>query len=106
MSLSHEDRQKLEEIERELTRADPELAKTITSGRLPLLIPLLYVAAFVAAGAVLVGGLVTTHAYPITGATIAVAGAAIMAWSAGRLLREIRAVLPADPTAAGRSRRS
>ena len=105
MPLSHEDRQKLDEIERELTRADPGLAAAITAGRLPLLIPLLYVAAFVAAGAVLVGGLVTTHAYLITGATIAVAGATIMAWSAGRLVREIRAILPADPTATVRSRR-
>lgn len=98
MTLSHEDRQKLAEIERELTRADPELAKTIASGRVPLLIPLLYAAAFVAAAAILIGGLVTTHAFPITGAIIGVAGAALMAWAAGRLHRELRAVLPVPPT--------
>ena len=101
MPLSNDERQKLAEIERELTRADPELARTIASGRFPLL----YAAAFVAAAAVLVGGLVTTHAFPITGAIVAVAGATLMAWSARRLLREVRGVLPADPTAPGRSRR-
>lgn len=106
MPLSHEDRQKLAEIERELTRVDPELARTIASGRFPLLIPVLYGAAFVAAAAILIGGLVTTHAFPITGAIIAVAGAATMAWAAGRLLREIRAVIPMDPTAPGRNDRS
>ncbi|WP_395726096.1 DUF3040 domain-containing protein [Nakamurella sp.] len=105
MPLSNDERQKLAEIERELTRADPELARTIASGRFPLLVPLLYAAAFVAAAAVLVGGLVTTHAFPITGAIVAVAGATLMAWSARRLLREVRGVLPADPTAPGRSRR-
>ena len=99
MPLSHEDRQKLDEIERELTRADPELAAAITAGRLPLLIPMLYAAAFVAAGAVLVGGLVTTHTYPITGAIIAVAGAAIMTWSAGRSGMSCRRTRrrPSDP---------
>lgn len=105
MPLSHQDRQKLAEIERELTRADPELARTITSGRFPLLVPLLYGAAFVAGAAILVGGLVTTHAFPITGAIIAVAGAATMAEAAQRLLREVRSVLPADPSAAGRPHR-
>lgn len=97
MPLSREDQQKLAEIERELARLDPELARTITTGRFPLLVPVLYAAAFVAAAAVLVGGLVTTHAFPITGAIIGVAGAAAMAWAAGRLLREIRSVLPMTP---------
>lgn len=95
MPLSHEDRQKLAEIERELTRVDPELARTIAAGRFPLLRPILFGAAFLAGAAVLVGGLVTTHAFPITGILIAVAGAAWMAWAAGRVLREVRAMLPA-----------
>lgn len=102
MPLSHEDREKLAEIERELTRVDPELARTIASGRFPLLAPALFAAAFVAGAVVLVGGLVTTHAFPITGAIIAVAGVALMAWAAGRLQRAVREILPVDPTAPGR----
>ena len=94
MPLSHEDRQKLAEIERELTRMDPDLARTITAGRFPLLRPILFGAAFVAAAAVLIGGLVTTHAFPITGIVIAIAGTATMVWAAGGLLREVRAMLP------------
>ena len=106
MPLSHEDQQKLAEIERELTRVDPGLARTIASGRFPLLVPVLYAAAFVAAAAVLVGGLVTTHAFLITGAIIAVAGVAAMTWAAGRLHREVRKMIPTVPTAADRHHRS
>lgn len=94
MPLSHEDRQKLAEIERELTRVDPDLARTIAAGRFPLLRPILLGAAFLAGAAVLVGGLVTTHAFPITGVVIAVVGVAAMAGAAGRLLREVRTMLP------------
>lgn len=105
MPLSHEDQQKLAEIERELTRVDPGLARTIAAGRLPLLIPVLYAAGFVAAAAVLVGGLVTTHAFPITGAIIAIAGASTMTWAAGQLHRQVRSMIPTDPAAADRHRR-
>ena len=38
----------------------------------------------------LVAGLVTTHAYVITGGLIAVAGAAVIATGAGRLARYLR----------------
>lgn len=105
MPLSHEDQVKLAEIERELTRVDPELARTIASGRFPLLVPVLFGLVFVAGAAVLVGGLVTTHAFPITGAIIGVAGVALMAWAAGRLHRAVLDVIPMDPTALGRDHR-
>lgn len=94
MALSNEDRQKLAEIERELTRVDPALARSIAAVRFPMLRPTLFGMAFLAAAGVLIGGLVTTHAFPITGIVIAVAGTAALAWSAGQLQREVRAMLP------------
>ncbi len=90
MPLSEYDRRRLDEIEHALEVDDPALAAAIRSGRPSMLWVVLYCLMFVAGAVVLIGGLVTTHAYLITGGLIGVAGAVIMVVAVGRLERRIR----------------
>jgi hypothetical protein len=90
MSLSEGDRRRLGEIEREMEREDPEFVAAIRSGRPPTVRIVLYCLMFVAGGVVLIGGLVATHVYLITGGLIGVAGAVIMVIAVGRLDRRLR----------------
>ena len=90
MPLSEQDRRRLDQIEQALMMDDPELAAAFTPGRLPMVQIVLYCLMFASGGIVLIGGLVTTHTYPITGGLIGVAGAVIMVVAAGRLGRRLR----------------
>lgn len=90
MPLSEQDRRRLHEIEQSLEMDDPDLVAAFTPARVPPVQIALYGLMFVAGCVVLVGGLVTTHAYPITGGLIGVAGAVSMVVAAGRLGRQLR----------------
>lgn len=89
MSLSERDRRRLGELEREMEREDPEFAAARGSGRPPTVLIVLYCLMFVAGAVVLIGGLVVTHTYLITGGLVGVAGAVIMVIAAGRLDRRL-----------------
>lgn len=90
MSLSESERRRLDEIEDALRQDDPEFVASIDAGRLPRVRAILFGLMFVAGAATLVGGLVTTHAFAITGSLIAIAGVAVMATAATYLHRELR----------------
>ena len=90
MPLSEQDRRRLEQIEHALQMDDPELVAAFIPSRMPTVQIVLSCLMFVSGGVVLIGGLVTTHAYLITGGLIGVAGAVIMVVAAGRLGRQLR----------------
>jgi len=90
MPLSEHDRRQLDEIEQALEMDDPDLAAALTPARVAPIRIVLYGLMFVSGVVVLIGGLVTTHAYPITGGLIGVAGAVIMVVATGRLGRQLR----------------
>lgn len=89
MPLSEQERRRLDEIEHALEVEDPEFVAAITAGRRPRLIFVVIGLAAVLGAVILVAGLVTTHAFPITGSLIGVAGVAVMACAGARLHREL-----------------
>lgn len=90
MPLSDQDRQRLDEIEQALVSDDPDLAAAFTSPRRVPVKAVLDGLLVVLGAVVLVAGLVTTHAFVITGGLIAVAGTTIMVTAAGRLAPFLR----------------
>jgi hypothetical protein len=91
MPLSVQERRRLDEIEQALVAEDPGFVAAISAGRRPTLIFVLIGLVALLGAVILVAGLVTTHAFPITGSLIGIAGVAVMGGAAARLHRELTA---------------
>ena len=74
MPLSDEERQRLDDIEQALRQDDPEFAANVSMSRLRRRAIIVPGALFLLGAALLVAGLVTTHALLTVGVIISVAG--------------------------------
>jgi len=86
MPLSEDDQRRLDEIERSLTRYDPQFAARVSVQWRRRRRLLSAITGFAVGAVLLIAGLVTTHAVIVIGVIIAVAGLWAMVAAAGVLL--------------------